>query len=485
MDELDKLIERNYQKKNTGHFGFQELIELVEGVIGGTPLIEKEERSPSMEKGTSEQGGYFLPTIKITEAWGKPGTKDREIIEQFTRKIPGTTLEEKLGNINAVIRDADPAAKIPQILSSMVMIEVLNSILGEFTESAGGFIFEGFLAGLFGGQSVQITDVGQQEQETSATGKPITDVVLGDREYSLKLLGPSTGVKGSFRNMVEHFKGRDHIVYLDARRTADGLEFGEFVITLGDFAKVFIDPLVKQVTRKGEEAFRTDNAPELKKFISNLIKQKKSLKKIKLGKKGFIEGKSDTVFQYSPTAKNLSEAKLNEKDMNAFINKLIKTDNEELQQFAPFAVDYADTKFEGTKAERLFGSFGKAEQVRRLSQEGKYDELLKALEDTPGYKNREQFEFTRAQAEAIENFKPIGELEINPDALKRTWMAYGDVLNQNVEPIYKALNQFNENINKFFLSDDDEGTHKQHGVEAANDAKQLKTSTDEAVQSFK
>jgi hypothetical protein len=485
MDELDKLIEKKYQKRNSDHFGFQNLLELVEGVLGKEYLTERESRSPSTEKEAPEQGGYFLPTIKITEAWGKPGTKDREIIEQFTRKIPGATLEEKLGNINAVIRDADPAAKVPQVLSSMVMIEVLNSILGEFTESAGGFIFEGFLAGLFGGQSVQITDVGQQEQETSATGKPITDVVLGDREYSLKLLGPSTGVKGSFKNMVEHFKGRDHIVYLDARRTAEGLEFGEFVITLGDFAKVFIDPLVKQVTKKGEEAFRTDDASELKKFISKLIKEKRSLKRIKLGEKGFIEGRADTVFQYSPAAKNLSEAKLNEKDMNAFIGKLMKTDNDELQRFSPFIVDYADTKFEGTKAERLFGTFGKAEQVRRLSQQGKYDELLRALEDTPGYKNREQFEFTRSQAESIESFKPIGELEINPDALKRTWMAYGDVLKQNVEPIYKALNQFNENINKFFLSDDDEGSHKQHGVEAASDAKQLKTSTDEAVQSFK
>ena len=39
-----------------------------------------------------------------------------------------------------------------------------------------------------------------------ATGKPITDVRLGGKEYSLKLLGQKTGVKGSFVNMVEHFK---------------------------------------------------------------------------------------------------------------------------------------------------------------------------------------------------------------------------------------------------------------------------------------
>ena len=98
---------------------------------------------------------YFLPTIKITEDWGKIGSKDRQIIEKFTRNIGGNTLQEKIRNINSVISDRE-ATTIPKILGSMVVIEILNAVLREFTESAGGFIFEGFLAGLFGGESVQI-----------------------------------------------------------------------------------------------------------------------------------------------------------------------------------------------------------------------------------------------------------------------------------------------------------------------------------------
>ena len=159
--------------------------------------------------------------------------------------------------------------------------------------------------------------------------------------------------------------------------------------------------------------------------------------------------------------------------------------DEELQDLGPYTISYADTKFEGTKAEKLFGSFGKAQQVRRLAKEGNKEQLIAALEDTPGYKGRQQFEFTRGQAENIVGFKEIGELKISPDALKSTWLAYGDVLKANVEPIYKALNKFSNDINLFFLSGDDkDANRKQYGVAAANGAKELQTSTDKAVKEY-
>jgi hypothetical protein len=147
--------------------------------------------------------------------------------------------------------DFDPNADIPEILSTMVVTEVLDAILKDFTESAGGFIFEGFLAGLLGGKQIQ--DTGDLEAGVATgevAGKPITDIQVGDRHYSLKLLGEKTGVKGSFKNMVEHFRSTPHIVYLDARRTGDGLVLGEFEITLKNFYDVFVEPFLKEV--KGE-----------------------------------------------------------------------------------------------------------------------------------------------------------------------------------------------------------------------------------------
>ena len=153
--------------------------------------------------GEEKQMTIKIPIIKITERWGKlrekEGGKDREIIEKFTENIGGSTVEQKLSNIQKIITEFDPNANIPKILSSIVFLELLRSIVQEYTESVSGFLFEGFLAGIFGGQSVQIIDVKEEETADSATkqkGKPITDVVLNGRRYSLKLLSTTTGIHG-------------------------------------------------------------------------------------------------------------------------------------------------------------------------------------------------------------------------------------------------------------------------------------------------
>ena len=442
-------------------------------------LIQERSTPPSPKGDTSATDvQYFLPTIKITEDWGKIGSKDREIIEKFTKNIGGSTLAEKIANINKVISDRT-ATSIPKILSSMVVIEILNSVLREFTESAGGFIFEGFLAGLFGGESVQITDVGDQAaagEATEASGKPITDVVLGGREYSLKLLGQTTGVKGSFKNMVEHFKVKDHIVYLDARRTKtdgelSGLEFGEFVITRENFMEVFMDPFLKSVTA---QPVAISEPAELKQVLS---KRGASLKSIKFSKK--FPGTNATLFQYST---KLDEIRVSGEQINNIMRTVQEMPEEELAALSPFTVVYAESKFEGTKAEQLFGTFTLASAIKQASEAGEMDKLMQLLQDTPGYKQSKQFEFTRKQAEDIANFQSIGTLQISENTLKQTWLAYGDLLGQVVEPIYKNLQEFTSNINSFLTEEQNEdGNRKQYGLAAGNSAKELKTATDKAV----
>lgn len=456
-----------------------------------------EETSPSIDmsklKPTDDpdEVRYFLPTIKITEDWGKIGSKDRQIIEKFTRNIGGNTLEEKIRNINSVISDRE-ATTIPKILGSMVVIEILNAVLREFTESAGGFIFEGFLAGLFGGESVQITDVGDQAaagEATEAAGKPITDVVLGGREYSLKLLGKTTAVKGSFKNMVEHFRVKDHIVYLDARRTKtggdlSGLEFGEFVITRENFMQVFMDPFLKNVYPK--EA-GIENGKSLKLALEKL--QGQALKELKWSAGWRPEGfrAAFTSMQYGkPTGQpegQLQEKKFHGSEFAEMVSQFVGMPEEELDKYAPFTIQWADKKFEGTKAEKLFGSFTLATSIKEASEAGDTKKLLDLLATTPGYTESLQFDFTRGQAESIVNFQEIGTLNISEQTLKDTWMAYGEVLSSSVEPIYKALNAFNTNINSFLTEEQSEdGNRKQYGLAAGTSAKDLKTATDKAVQ---
>jgi hypothetical protein len=426
-----------------------------------------------------------LPTIKITEDWGKMNSKDRAIIESFTERISGNSLEEKIASINSIISEKKESASVSEILSSMVVCEVLSSIIREFTESAGGFIFEGFLAGLFGGESVQITSP-EEIEGMDASGKPITDVVLNDKHYSLKLLGQSTGVKGSFANMVEHFAQLDHVIYLDARRVGkdQGLEFGEFIITLENFLDVFVTPLLKTVTAKG---VKVESAGEIKKLLEKLDSEGKPVKFIRFGRVGFVPGERATDFGFSPSGRSLqlNEVKVTGESLNMILNKVMQTPDEELQEYAPFIINHADTRFEGTKASKLFGSMAVVDILKRNIESGDKDAIIDSLRQTPGYKQNQQFEFTRHQAESIRGFRSVGTLMIGEQYMKQTWAAYADLLKETIGPVYSVLQTFTGNVNNYFLATTEEGQNrKQFALDAIGDAEKLQQVTSNAVQSI-
>ena len=474
MSSFDDLAKK-YEKKQRVH---NILFEMIESVLkSGEALSEQEDALPA----GSEK--FPIPKLRITEAWGVPESGDREIIEKYSRNIPGATLGEKLRYLASVVNGEIVLGDVKNILSTLVMIEVLSTILADFTESAGGFIFEGFLAGLFGDDSVQITDVGDDTGE--ATGKPITDVVLGNREYSLKLLGQTTGVKGSFRNMVEHFKSRDHIVYLDARRVDkdQGLEFGEFTITLENFTDIFVTPLLRTVYKKDRESIET--AEQLKNLVRDLVQGDMAIKTLSFSKPGIIPSrKKDKVFNFSPgkgEEVDLSEASLSGQGMKELLGVILNMDTELLQGFGPYEIRYAESKFEGTKAEKLFGSFAVVQQLQRAIESGNKEAIIKSLEMTPGYEGKEQFEFTREQAESITNFEVIAVLPLGRDTLARAWTNNAELLNRTIAPVYRFLGQFDTNITNYFTGQGGENERKSHAVAAQSDVDGLKEATEEAI----
>jgi hypothetical protein len=162
--------------------------------------------------------------------------------------------------------------------------------------------------------------------------------------------------------------------------------------------------------------------------------------------------------------------------------------DEQLQQFAGetgFVIHYAESKFENTKAEKLFGSMARVDIIRRniekFKQTGDKTELIKSLEEAPGVVGNEQFEFTRLQAEEkIKNFKHVGTLMIGEKTMKTVWLKYAKVLQEVINPIYSNLQEFTNNVNAYLLGVG-EGDRKTRGMQAINDAKQLATATDKAI----
>jgi len=486
MVDINKMVDAYY---NPNNLNFEKLLNLIEeqmdSIQQATQLMERMKLDASEEADADIQISF--PKIRITEDFGKLGTDDREIIEKFTRNIPGSSLEDKLAAINQILTTKKENATIGEILSTMVTCEILSSIITQYTESAGGFIFEGFLAGLFGGESVQITTP-KDIPGMDAKGKPITDVVLNDRHYSLKLLGQSTGVKGSFNNMVEHFKSVNHVVYLDARRVNkdQGLQFGEFTITLEGFLDVFVTPFLKTVWKK--DADRFEDAAAFQQKMSELKNSNVGVKRISFGRKGFSQQfPAWTTFDFSPKAGVIQEGKVSPQGMSQLIDQIIDANPEELQKFANFSVVYAESKFEGTKAEKLFGSYGLVEDIKQAIKDKNREEILRLLELTPGYTDPQQFEFTRDQAESIGNFKEVGTLMIGREYMLKTFAMYADLLRQTISPVYEQLQLFTENINDYFLGVGEESAEqdkKQYAMDAIENAKNLESATSSAVKTI-
>ena len=439
--ELEYITE-NYFDRNPA---FNLISEMIDQVL--RERIDPEQATVTPDEDIS----ITLPVVRISEAWGRTGNSDRAIIESFTKGIGGESLEQKLQNINQVLSGESPVESVSQLLSSMMVCEILSTILKDFTESAGGFIFEGFLAGLFGGKSVQITSP-EEIEGMDASGKPITDVILGGRHYSLKLLGPSTGVKGSFKNMVEHFRAIDHIVYLDARRIGgtEGLEFGEFTITLENFLDVFFTPFAK--IKKKSVVARTPRV------LSNAI-----------------EKYGEQIFKIKTSGRVGRSSVFN-------LETIQQLDAETLNSIAPFTIFYSEESFQGsTKAKQLFGSGRQFNAVVEAIESGDREAIFRALEDTPGYQRSRQFELTKNQAESISNFKHVGTLMIGEQSMKSVWLRYAKVLQEVINPIYSNLQEFTNNVNAYLLGEG-EADRKGRGVQAVNDAKQLATATNKAVE---
>ena len=163
-----------------------------------------------------------LPKLRISERWGTPGTDDRKVIEMFTSKIRGATLPEKIASLNSFVADCDKACAstkdVSEILGNLVFLDALASLIYDFNDKTGGFLFESILAALLGGKAEQVPTPGGPNQA-------IEDLVDSDgtTPLSLKLFfAGSKKVTGSYKNLnVGIQKYQQPIKYIVAIKTRD------------------------------------------------------------------------------------------------------------------------------------------------------------------------------------------------------------------------------------------------------------------------
>jgi hypothetical protein len=197
-----------------------------------------------------KKGGRFsykidIPALVPSEAWGDPSHQSRKDIEQVFSVISTKhSMQERIAHVNEFIDPASAAKKAPggnfhAVIRMMQIIEALQATLNDYSESSAGFVFEGFMAALTGGNQVA---------DRIGGTLPIEDFAgVNKEQVSLKLLSPSTGIHGSFTNLLDYLYlrggGQESIKYLIAYKDSDGddvsrLKIYDFIIDQNNFVEV-------------------------------------------------------------------------------------------------------------------------------------------------------------------------------------------------------------------------------------------------------
>ena len=191
--ERKELLHKEEEKEK---LSFSTLLETIREVRESYDLLgEAEKKDPPKSIPLEE----WLPSIGISEDWGKLGDKSREQLQIFVNKLNlGTAGEGDLGMFERRMRSlADFVNEKCETTASanfarIVLLDICHSIVGGFSSSAAGFIFEAFAAIMAGTAGEQV-----------AGGKlPIVDFRDGKHNYSLKLIAEKTSVEGSFQLLL-------------------------------------------------------------------------------------------------------------------------------------------------------------------------------------------------------------------------------------------------------------------------------------------
>ena len=413
----------------------------------------------SEAEGESARDVIPFPTIKITEDWGKVDSGDREILELLMKNIKGDTVESKLAGVTSFLT-YQAGRPINDIFSNLLFTEIFSNIMDEFNASTAGFLFEAFLAGLFGGKgSFQI---GDKDVETG--NLPIVDVELKNVPYSLKVLSPGTDVKGSFFNLVNHFDKTDYLIYLVVEKEGEGvLAFREFRLD----AKTFLNYI--GYSEAGKEVTTTQ---EIKNVPYELI----SIDEDEPEEEKEVKGVGTFVYTDPKSGKDY---RIVGRPKNADTGGAVPRTQE--------GGKYNITVETGTETKRSVRTgkggtidlYGSAENYDKLKKIESKDELFAALKTMPGYGPKPK-QFIISPSYIRKTAKPVGKLDLGKEKLFKVAKAYEVDLQDSLIPIYRALQQFSENTNKYFLSEAG-SERKKFALSAQSNAQTLKTKVDDHI----
>tara|TARA_Y100000034_G_C6902501_1_gene417708 strand:+ start:1223 stop:2362 length:1140 start_codon:yes stop_codon:yes gene_type:complete len=193
---VDSLIEGFFNKKKNK-------IDLDKLIKSG--LILKEIESQRTERVIQ------FPVFRHSNKIGVVGSSARQHFERLAKGIKGNTLQDKFNFIQNLMNGVDLQNKgIDEVVSTLIMVDILNAMIENLEATAAGFLFEYFLAGLlegttegFGGNA-KIADIALLKKGEELPMLPL----------SLKLRSRSRPLGGSFSLLLKYFQNNDRLVHI-------------------------------------------------------------------------------------------------------------------------------------------------------------------------------------------------------------------------------------------------------------------------------
>jgi len=202
-----------------------------------------------------------LPKFNLDARISREATPERGELVKFLKRL-GTKPGEAINKVKSIIQqcsNGNCSVEINDLVSSLVFLEILNTINNEYDSSAGGFIFEYFFSVLTGGSGVSTkTTIPLDTNFLKALNaswkynlEDISDTQVGGVGYSLKNKVSETS-DGSVRNLLATLVTREDLKYFFAYKTKDGIKF--FIIPVGNIDN--LDPNFIKDSQLGNQFFK-------------------------------------------------------------------------------------------------------------------------------------------------------------------------------------------------------------------------------------
>jgi len=480
----------------------EQMIASVSEVLYGATVIEEGERfSMSIP----------IPKLNPNEAWGDPNSQSRKDIDRIFASITRQGgIKERIQHVNSFVdpKTAERKGKgkrFNAILNMMMIIEALQACLNDYSESSAGFVFEGFMAALTGGS--------QQADRVGGT-LPIEDFVTGDSEnVSLKLLSPSTGIHGSFTNLVDYLflrggAGEPSIKYLIGRKNSeDGdsvsqLSISDFMITRENFMAIMEssnknrallgDEQTKQFLGKQIAAF--NDSPEWRAGMQKVLERVTGYTGGMFGKNVDAAGQfepeeqNDLIFRkrkkyhagklkdYNTDARNSAEESALAGQEPSF-EKWAKRQSDSLKDLVP-PIENAENEDEVAAAQKKQQSnlaklqkiynaayTAAAEEAQQVAEshfgtfhvrEKRMMKEERALMEGGGRDGGSQWEITVASMEKLRKVASVryyGELNMSDENIKACAAIYIEKLKDDMMALLETTKSFTENVGRYFSAD--------------------------------